>query len=42
MPKHGTRLEKLETYPIQRLKGHLYYVDKEGYIWTSKMAHAKE
>lgn len=39
MPKNGTRLEKMDAYPIAREKDYLYYVDGQGYVWKSPRAY---
>jgi hypothetical protein len=39
MPKHGIKLETLPEYPIKREAGYLYYLDKNGYVWKSKMRY---
>lgn len=37
MPKHGIKITDMKEYPIKRLPGHLYYIDKAGYVWASPM-----
>ena len=40
MPKFGKRFDELVAYPIARKPGHLYYIDKEGYVWESPAKYA--